>query len=180
MVPVPTPSGNELKAGDKVSFVNSFTGGECSISSHCNDAFGPQPLLPGKLACCSFGSEQEVWTVEAGNGSDVRFKSKDNEYLCAIKDAQNGIWQGNMDPSLTTGFYVVTKTDIESGCSYAVETVQSGEVALRSRCGEGEGRYVGINTAGFTGTNGEIPMCAVWDSIVNSGHTYKVVKGQKY
>jgi len=173
--PVSAPSGKGLKAGDKVSFINSFTGQECSIASQCNDVFDPQPLFPGKLACCSFGSEQEVWTVEGGNGDDLRFKSKDDEYLCAINDAKNGIWQGNMDPSLTHGFYLVTKTDLESGCSYSAETVESGEVALRSRCGEGKGRYVGINTAGFSGKNGEIPMCAVWDSVVNSGHTYKVL-----
>jgi len=168
-----------LKAGDQVSLVNSFIGSDCSITSHCNNVFDPQPSLPGNLACCTFDSVPEVWTVESVDSSDnaehdFRFKSKNGEYLCAIDDKLYGLWQG--DTSQVHGFYVVTKTEIESGCSYAVEPVQGGEVALRSRCGEGQGKYVGINTAGFRGKNGEIPMCAVWDSIVNTGHTYRVDK----
>jgi len=161
-----------LSPGSQVSFTNSFTGKMCSITSKCNGAFPPQPMLPGDLACCSFVVTPELWTVEQADEGAFRFMANNGDYLCAIADPQNGLWKGDM--SAPHGFYLVTKTDLEEGCSYTVETVASGEVALRSHCGSNSGLYVGVNTAGFFGTAGEIPMCAIWDSIVNTGHTYRI------
>lgn len=163
-----------LAAGDKVIMTNSFTGTPCSISSQCNGLFDAQPKFPGNLACCR--SEQpETWTVEM-DGDRFTFKSPQGEYLCAIPDKLKGIWGDSQDPNLPEGYYLVTEKVLRKGCSYLVTAMENGEVSLRSDC-SANGSYVGLNTAGFRGKNGEYAMCAVWQEVFNTGHTYLLTKG---
>jgi len=186
----PNPDGPSLIAGDdttivkpaaggpapfahgrKFSLQNSFTGTPCFLTSHCDALFSPQPLLPKDMVCCKACATPDktaIWTVERKRGA-VYLKSG-RDYLCAIRDTNQGLWQGNNDPSLAAGFYIVTKRRPDKECLFVPQMMENGEVSLKSSCG----RYIGINTAGYVGMQGEIPMCAVWENVCNSGHTYKV------